>query len=187
MLMTALVSSGADVLGENPAVELRYAGTLAKVGRGGPEQPLKKFTLYAVVSKQGEGKRLAYLTDERGGGGWAWPERFGLLELNGKNVAANNGAIRLLAEHDGIPHPIALRQPLFEHADKLAEDEDNRDDDWVAGSSSYEITGGKKLGQRDCWAIHVATNNGRKQRLWVSKEDNTLLVAAEQQVFMGRE
>ncbi len=44
----------------------------------------------------------------------------------------------------------------------------------------------QKLKDLECCVIRVTTNNGRKQQLWVSKEDNTLLVAVEQQVFMGR-
>lgn len=184
MLMTVLMAPGPDIIGDNAALELRYAGTLAKVGRNGTEQPLKKFTLYSVITKQGDGKRLAYLTDERGGGSWAWPERFGTLDLNAKNAAANGATIRVLADHEGVPHPINIRQPIFEFADKLSEDEEL---DWTSGQSSYEVAEEtKKLKDRECHIVRVSTNNGRKQRLWISKADKTLLVAAEQQVFMGR-
>ena len=130
MLVTALLSSGTDVLGDAPAVELRYAGTLAKVTRGAAEQPYKKFTLFVVASRQADGAKLTYLTDERGGGSWAWPERFGTLELNSKHKAANDAAIRVLAEHEGHLNPIALRQPFFEHPEKLGDD---GEDDWVSG------------------------------------------------------
>ena len=184
MLVTALLSSGTDVLGDAPAVELRYAGTLAKVTRGAPEQPYKKFTLFVVASRQADGAKLTYLTDERGGGSWAWPERFGTLELNSKHKAANDAAIRVLAEHEGHLNPIALRQPFFEHPDKLGDD---GEDDWVSGPYSYEVAEEtKKLKDRECVVIRVSTNNGRKQKLWVSQADSTLLVAAEQQVIMGR-
>jgi alkyl hydroperoxide reductase subunit AhpC len=184
MLITALLSPGADVLGDAPGLELRYSGTLSRVTRGSVEQPLKKFTVLTVASRQADGISLAYLTDERGGGTWGWPERFGTLALNSKQQAAENGSIRVLAEHEGHLYPIALRQPFFEHADKLGED---GEDDWVAGTSSYEVAeGAKKVKDRDCTLIRVSTNNGRKQRLWISKQDDTLLVAAEQQVFMGR-
>lgn len=184
MLMTVLMAPGPDIIGDSAALELRYAGSLAKVGRNGTEQPLKKFTLYSVLTKQGDGKRLAYLTDERGGGSWAWPERFGTLDLNAKNAAANGATIRVLADHEGVPHPINIRQPIFEFADKLSEDEEL---DWTSGQSSYEVAEEtKKLKDRECHIVRVSTNNGRKQRLWISKADKALLVAAEQQVFMGR-
>lgn len=184
MLVTALLSSGADVLGDAPGLELRYSGTLARVTRNAVEQPYKKFTLLAVASRQADGTKLTYLTDERGGGSWAWPERFGTLELNSKNKPASDAAIRLLAEHEGHLNPIAIRQPFFEHPEQLREDADG---DWVSGPYSYEVAEGtKKIKERDCHIVRVSTNNGRKQRLWVSTEDNTLLVAAEQQVFMGR-
>lgn len=185
MLVSALIFPGADLLGDNPAVELRYAGTLSKLGRSGPEQPIKRFTIYSVVQRTGDGKRLTFLTEERGGGAWAWPERFGVVELSPTN-AATAGNIRLLAEHDGLPHPLNVRQPLFEFASKLS-DGDEGEDEWVAGQNSYEVVEGtKKIKDRDCTVVRVSTNNGRKQRLWVSKEDNTLIVAVEQQVFMGR-
>ncbi len=184
MLVTALLSSGADVLGDAPGMELRYTGTLSRVTRTATEQPYKKFTLLAVASRQADGTKVAYLTDERGGGSWAWPERFGLLELNAKNKPANDATIRLLAEHEGVLNPIAIRQPFFEHPDQLGEDADG---DWVSGQHSYEVAEGtKKIKDRECLVVRVSTNNGRKQRLWISTADNTLLVAAEQQVFMGR-
>lgn len=184
MLVAALLSSGADVLGDAPGVEVRYSGTLARVTRGAAEQPYKKFTLLAVASRQSDGTKLTYLTDERGGGSWAWPERFGSLELSTKNTPANDATIRLLAEHEGHLNPIAIRQPFFEHADQLTEDGEG---DWVSGPFSYEVAEGtKKIKDRECHVVRVSTNNGRKQRLWISTADNTLLVAAEQQVFMGR-
>ncbi|MFM9960436.1 MAG: peroxiredoxin family protein [Planctomycetaceae bacterium] len=188
MLVTALLSSGADVLGDAPGWELRYSGTLSRVTRSTVEQPLKKFTLLAVASRQADGLKLTYLTDERGNGSWAWPERFGTIELNSKLKANQDAAIRLLAEHEGHLYPIPLRQPFFEHADKLAVlDTDDGEDTWEAGAFSYEVVeGAKKIKDRDCHLIRVSTNNGRKQRLWVAKHDHTLLVAAEQQVFMGR-
>ena len=188
LLVTALLSSGADPLGDAPGLELRYSGTLSRVTRGTVDQPLKKFTLFAVASRQAEGTKLTYLSDERGGGSWAWPERFGTIELNGKQQAAKDATIRLLAEHEGHLYPIPLRQPFFEHSDKLAVlDKDDGEDTWEAGSFSYEVAeGAKKIKDRDCHLIRVSTNNGRKQKLWVSKQDHLLLVAAEQQVFMGR-
>lgn len=188
LLVTALLSSGADVLGDAPGLELRYSGTLSRVTRGSVDQPLKKFTVLVVASRQAEGTKLTYLTDERGGGSWAWPERFGAIELNSKQQAAQKAEIRLLAEHEGLPYPIPLRQPFFEHADKLALlDTDDGEDSWEVGSFTYEVAEGvKKIKDRDCHLVRVSTNNGRKQRLWISKHDSTLLVAAEQQVFMGR-
>lgn len=184
MLVTVLLSSGADLLGDAPGVELRYSGTLARVTRGVAEQPYKKFTLLAVASRQADGTKLTYLTDERGGGTWAWPERFGTLELNAKNKPANDATIRLLAEHEGHLNPIAIRQPFFEHPEQLREDADG---EWVSGPYSYELAEGtKKIKDHECHIVRVSTNNGRKQRLWISTENNTLLIAAEQQVFMGR-
>jgi peroxiredoxin len=186
VLVSALLAPGADFWGEAPGVEIRYSGTLSRMGRKGPEEPLKRFTVFAVASRSPEGTRLNYLIDERGGGGWAWPERFGLLQFNAKNAVVNDAAVQILGEHEGHLYPIALRSPLFEHPEKLV-DGDDAELDWVAGQYAYEITEGtKKVKDYDCTLVRVSTNNGRKQRLWISKTDNRLLVAAEQQVFMGR-
>jgi len=184
MLVTALLCSGADVLGDAPGLELRYTGTLARVTRAATEQPYKKFTLLAIATRRVDGTRMTYLTDERGGGTWAWPERFGLLELNSQNKPANEATIRLLAEHEGHLNPIALRQPFFEFPEQLREDAEG---EWVSGPQSYEVADGtKRIKDLECHVVRVSTNNGRKQRLWISTADNTLLVAAEQQIFMGR-
>lgn len=186
VLVTALLAPGADFLGQAPGVELRYSGTLSRIGRKGPEEPLKRFTVFAIASRAPQGIRLHYLTDERGGGSWSWPERFGVLQFNAKNGVTNDAAIQVLAEHEGHLHPLALRSPLFEHSEKLVDDDD-AELDWVAGQYAYEITEGtKRVKDHDCTLVRVSTNNGRKQRLWISKTDNTLLIAAEQQVFMGR-
>ena len=105
LLVAALLSSGADPFGEAPGLELRYSGTLSRVTRGTVDQPLKKFTLFAVASRQAEGTKLTYLTDERGGGSWAWPERFGTIELNGKQKASKDATIASIASANAMTAP----------------------------------------------------------------------------------
>ena len=70
--------------------------------------------------------------------------------------------------HDAGPSQFPALDVTF----ALAKDKDEAEEDWAVGQSSYEVVGEKKIGQRNCWLIHVATNNGRKQRWWVSKDDN---------------
>ncbi len=64
------------------AAEIRYAGTLSQVARNGAETPAKKFDVYCLALKADDGSRkVAFVVDE-GGDGWAWPERFGAVELD---------------------------------------------------------------------------------------------------------
>src|SRR5947207_215278 len=66
-----------------PAIELRYTGALQKAGRAADDTAVKRFNLYCLVTRQPDGGRqIAFHLSERGGGGWAWPERFGSIALD---------------------------------------------------------------------------------------------------------
>jgi peroxiredoxin len=57
---------------------------------------------------------------------------------------------------------------------------------WKDGGESYEV--GKdtaKLQNRECWAIEVSNNFGRKRMLWVDKSSQAIVVL-EERVFMGQ-
>ena len=60
--------------------ELQYTGTLSQQTKDGMAE-VKSFTLYAVSVSRGKWKLAMGLSPAgaRGGGGWGWPERFGLI------------------------------------------------------------------------------------------------------------
>lgn len=171
----------ATPLGDAPAVELNYAGTLSPITRSGVDTPVKRFDLYCLfVNDKTDGRSLAFLVDEFGGGGWAWPERFGRIPLDASNRPANQTRIRLLHDHQGTNYPIALRQPLFEHADKIKEGAS-----WTVGKDRYEVRTREKIAERDCWRIDVIPTMGGRQTVWVER-GSPLVVRAERRLFMGQ-
>lgn len=156
--------------------QLSYAGTLTKVAREGGT-PVKTFQVTGLVlGEAAGGQSLFYEVDERGGG-WAWPERFGSLSLDQPDAKA---AIQILHTHDGAPHAIPVRRPVFEFPDRL-----KADASWTDGQLEYVVGRLRKHRGRDCWPVEVASANGRHQSLEVDVSSG-VVVTAEQRVFMGR-
>ncbi|HLJ12084.1 MAG TPA: redoxin domain-containing protein [Planctomycetaceae bacterium] len=164
-----------------PAIELRYTGALAKVARAADEKPVKRFNLYCLVIREPEGKRtMAYSLGERGGGGWAWPERFGSVSLDQELKPAPGNGIRLLYDYEGTPLVIPLPLPIPAYAGSL-----KAGAKWSEGKEAWEVARTQKVQDRNCWQVHVATSFGRKRTLWIDAE-SPLVVALEERVFVGQ-
>lgn len=176
LMLAAASASAADL----PAgTELQYAGTLSQQTKAGSSEA-KSFSVYAVTIAGEDGAaQIAWHLDERGGGGWAWPERFGLL-APGSSDKTKTRPIRLLHAHDGTQYPLPLRSPLFEFANKLAPEAS-----WSDGRYEYRVARKRKVKDRDCWQIEVASNLGRAQTLVVEAATG-VLVSLDERVFMGR-
>jgi peroxiredoxin len=176
-----LVSVLGAPLDATTAHELRYSGTLTQRGRNAAGTPVKQFSVYCLLMPaEGKARELLFLVDEQGGGAWAWPERFGTIGLNANNRPTGRAEVRVLHTHNDIPHPLSVQQPLFEYADRLAEDAR-----WNAGRFAYQVTRSRKVGERDCWEVEVSNNFGRVQTLQVEKGSG-LVIAADRRVFMGQ-
>ncbi|GAB4148878.1 MAG: hypothetical protein Tsb009_22960 [Planctomycetaceae bacterium] len=176
-VMAALAGS----LEDHPVTEFRYEGTLTPAGRKSDGIPVKRFTLDCFYfSQPANAGKLAFLVEEEGGGGWAWPERFGLLELNSQHKATNRAQIRLLHTHDEVKYPIPLRQVIFEYTDKLKIGET-----WKDGSRKFEVLDQKKIGDRVCWRVRSIARIGRPRIVWVDV-NQPVVVKLEETVFMGR-
>ena len=179
-LLSLVFAAGLPSLTESPAVEFQYTGTLTPAKRGENNEPVKRFTLYCLFVPSNSGGSLAWVLDERGGGGWAWPERFGRIEL-GKNYAPQGKLrVRLLHDHQGTKYPLEVRLPLFEHAERLA-----KETEWNAGGTRYEVRGRKKVGEYNTRRVDITARLGRSQRIDVVI-DTPIVVKFEQTVFMGR-
>jgi len=175
-----LLSACAALFADDSALELRYKGQLEQVNRTEENTEVKQFDLYCLLREHPMGAKIGFLVEERGGGGWAWPERFGQIDLNKKLQPTGETQIRILYNHEGTRYPLPLRQPLFEYADKLAPAAE-----WTVGKKRYEVQRTTKRDGRTCWEIDVFTNFGKRETIWV--EDQTgLVVAAKTQVTVGR-
>lgn len=176
-MMTAAVLAP---LNDHPATELRYEGTLTTWNRKDDGTPVKRFSVDAVFIPARTGGKLVFLVDEDGGGGWAWPERFGVIDLDRGYNPTGKDRIQLLHTHDGTQYPIPVRQPLFEYADKL-----QNGADWKVGKRTYEVQRKQKIDQRECWRIASSGRIGHVETIWVDAA-RPLVIKLEQTVFMGR-
>ncbi|WP_157605532.1 peroxiredoxin family protein [Schlesneria paludicola] len=159
--------------------ELHYAGTLSQSAKAGGAE-VKSFTLYATVATAQDGSTpLAYALEERGGGGWGWPEHFGVIPA-AVDAKAKSRPIRILYSHDGQQYPLAIRSPLFEFREHLAPQST-----WSDGKYQYTTTRSRKFKDRSCVQIEATTPLGRNQTLIVESETG-LLVSLDERVIIGR-
>src|SRR5579872_4489475 len=117
------------------AIELRYTGTLSKAARAADETPVKRFNLYCLVIREPNGGRqVAFLQNERGGGGWSWPERFGSITLDSHLKQVSAGNPRLLYEFEGNPLMIPLPVPVPDYSASLKVGAK-----WTNGKETWEV------------------------------------------------
>ena len=174
-----LAAANAPAIEVPVGTELQYTGSLSQKTKAGATEA-KSFSVYAVTIADGDGTTpIAWSLDERGGGGWAWPERFGLL-APGSADKAQTRPIRLLHTHDNTQYPLPLRSPVFEFQNKLAAEAL-----WTDGRYEYVVTRKRKVKDRDCWQVEVASNIGRAQTIVVEAATG-ILVSLDEKVFMGR-
>lgn len=167
--------------------ELRYNGAIHKVGPA-DDVAVKRFSVYYLISPQIEGARqMVFVVNERGAGGWSWPERYGSIGLDAKGEPTHTRRPRLLLDHKGVPTPVALSLPMFNKSDEL-----KLGQKWVEGTDSksknrevWEVTGRKKINDRECWQVEVKNNFGRKRTVWVDSK-NPLIVSLEERFFVGQ-
>ena len=184
LLTLALFASAAAApegsLAGHEAVELQYRGTLTQLSRRGEATEAKEFDFFVLARPAGEGHHCFYSVTERGGGGWAWPERSGEMLLNDSNRLVEGRPGHVLHTHDGTKYPVELAQPLFLFADRLEEGRT-----WASGSLAWEVQKKSTIRKRECWQVSATDRFGRRQNVWV-EEGGSLVVAAERRVVMGR-
>jgi peroxiredoxin len=164
-----------------PAVELRYTGALAKAARGSDESPVKRFSIYCLISREPSGVRqLVYFVSERGGGSLAWPERFGAVTLDTALKPTAAGGLRLLYEYEGNPIAVPLPLPAIAYASSLT-----TGSRWTEGKETWEVGRTQKMHDRNCREVQVSTSFGHKRTLWVDT-DSPVIVALDERVFVGQ-
>ncbi|RMG38408.1 MAG: hypothetical protein D6725_07185 [Planctomycetota bacterium] len=171
----------AGVIDLSEPLELRYSGSVAPVGRFSVQPATKQFTLHAVVERTERAPiTVRYLLEERGSGGWAWPERFGEW-LIGADGTTRGRAPTLLYSYNDNEYPISLPWLVFPFAEKLDDGAQ-----WEHGDYVYEVLGRRRLegDQTRVWLVQAVHRRGRHRRLWI--DEDGIVRRAEQKVFMGR-
>ena len=180
LLLAAAAPAPRGSLSGQAGVELQYRGTLSQLSRQGATTEVKQFDLYILVRPAGDGHRCFYAVTERGGGGWAWPERSGEMLFDDTNRLVEGRPPHILHTHDGTKYPVELEKPLFLFADRL---EDGRS--WTAGSLNWEVQKKSSIRKRDSWLVSATDRFGRQQNVWI-EDGGSLLLAADRRVVMGR-
>ena len=177
-LVGCMMTVAGSALGNVPAgTELQYSGSVIQQSKSPTSEP-KTFSVTAVTTTADDGSlQVMWSLEERGAGGWTWPERFGSFT---PASTSKGQLIRVLYTHDGVANPIGVRSPVFEFQDKL-----QADGSWSDGRLEYRVSRKRKIKDRDCWQVEVASNLGRSQTLTIDAASG-ILVQAEHRVFMGR-
>jgi AhpC/TSA family len=171
----------ANPLDDAAGIELRYTGALSKAAQAAEDSPVKRFNLYAAVTAEpGAGRRIAFTVNERGAGGWPWPERFGSVVLDAQLNPGTSPGIRLLYDYDGTPVVIPLPLPISPFGGQF-----KTGARWNHGKETWNVIGTRKVNERDCWQVEVSTNIGRKRTLTIATE-TPLVVTLEERVFVGQ-
>jgi hypothetical protein len=119
---------------------------------------------------------LIHLIEERGAGGWAWPDRFGQAAL----PARGDAGLKVLHTFDGNPYPLPVRSPVFEFPERLAAGAE-----WTDGRDQYICQRTRDVQGRTVWVVDVSLDRGRRQTLNVDAATG-LLVSLEERLFLGR-
>ena len=159
--------------------ELQYAGALNHQAKCDSNE-VKAFSLYALAITAEDGRpQLAWYVDERGAGGWGWPERLGILPL-GEAAIPKYAAMRLLYSHEGQRFPLFVRSPIVDFRDKLTPQST-----WTDGRHQYNVTRQRKVKDRECVQVEVSSNLGRYQTL-VIETATGILMSLDERVIIGR-
>jgi hypothetical protein len=178
LLMTPALAIPLD---DGAAVELRYSGTLEATGRDATGAPVKRFSYFGLLKKTDIGGHdLSFVIEERGGSGWAWPERFGNIRFDRTGSPGGALRIKILHEHNGTLYPLQMQQPLFEFTNQIQDGAT-----WNSGPYSYKVGSTKKIGKHTCREILVSTNFGKAHTIWVDVE-SPLVIKAVQKVVIGQ-
>lgn len=181
LLAVLLLPVSAAPFHESPGVELRYTGAISKVGKAADGTAVKRFSLYCAVSREpNNGRRVVWFLNERGGGGWSWPERFGAITLDEQLKARSPAGLRLLYEYEGTPIAVPLPLPVVSYFPMLKVGAT-----WTEGKESWEVVRQAKVQDRNTWQVQVSTSFGRKRSLWIDTEA-PLVVNLEERVFVGQ-
>lgn len=173
---TMLLPGAAETI--QPGLEPIYSG---KLSQSEEKSPAKTFTYHAVVLSAAESRvDIAWQVEERGGGGWQWPERFGEIGVLTKSQKPEHRRPALLHAYDGSDYTVALPAPVFEYRDRLQAGAMFRE-----GQVEYTVTGDEEVSGHDCWRVEAALPRSRRQNFAIEKTSG-LIVSLNERLFLGR-
>lgn len=160
--------------------QLNYRGRFV-ADKGDLAATEKQFAISYVVTKHTDAATsLAWVSEERGCGGWSWPDRFGKWDLNEPLRAAGGvGPTLSYQRHDGtsiIPLPV----PFLTYAESFSVGLM-----WFEGNLEFHVAAEEKVNGHDTWRIDARSPVGRRRSIWVEKT-SPVIIAASETVFIGQ-
>ncbi len=160
--------------------QLKYRGRFV-AEKGDAATTEKQFELAFIVAKREDGATSAYWTsEERGRGGWSWPDRFGKWELSDKLRPTGGVGPALFYERPDGVSVVPLQPPFLTYAEPFAVGVM-----WLEGTLEFRVAAEEKAGGIDTWRIDVRSPIGRRQMIWVDKA-SPVIIAMSETVFIGQ-
>ena len=158
---------------------LRYEGKMTATRDD--SSPPKEFSLVALAGPAaGTSRRVDWVIDETGRGGWSWTDRFNSWEVDSTRREDTPQAPSLLFERTDGKSIVPICPIFFTGENPIAKGQK-----WSAERLDYEVSGEGTKANQTCWQIDVRTPYGPKRTLWVAK-DTSLVVAVRETVFVGQ-
>jgi hypothetical protein len=176
LVASALVAAEARL---EKGAQLTYRGAIV-AEKGDPRDTRKEVQVTYLASGTADaGDTLHWTLEEKGRGGWRWPDRFGTLTLDRQGRPSGGDAPALLYLHESGRNVLPLAPPAF-HAPRAIETGAT----WKDESLEWRVIGPARTAGRDTWRIEARAKYGHKRTLWVERT-SPLVVAMSETVFMG--
>lgn len=166
--------------GLESGTQFTFRGQMLGV-KGEASETRKAFDVSLLVSSaDAAGTTFHWTLDERGRGGFAWPDRVGRWRFDSKGkTEGDTGPALLYDRGDGLSVV-----PL--HALLYPDDKPHSNGGTATeGKLEYLVAGEEKSSGKDCWRVEVRNQYGPKRVLWVEKT-RPLIAALSETVFIGQ-
>lgn len=180
LLVAALGALSVALPGVEPGTALVYRGTLI-AQKGDPVDSKKSFEVAWVIGRSDDaGAGLFWTLTEQGRGAWAWPDRVGRWELDGKGQGAGTGPALLYERSDG-KSVIGLAAPVLSADGGPLQ----KDQAWQHERLDYQVVARQTLGERPVWRVEARNALGVRRTYWVDV-DRPIVRSYRERVFIGQ-
>ncbi|MEQ8784898.1 MAG: TlpA disulfide reductase family protein [Pirellulaceae bacterium] len=176
LLLTSALAAGPIEAG----TQLTYRGAMI-AEKGDPVLTRKNFELQLTVVEFGDaGAELLWTLSEEGRGGWAWPDRFGRLQLDANLRAEGDRGPSLLYERPEGLSIVNLLAPLV-----AAEAPLKKGFEWRVDRLLHKVEDSASKKDIAAWRVTAGTLYGVKRTLWIDKQ-SPRVVAMHENVTIGQ-
>lgn len=178
-LSCAMVLSAAGALEEGSVLD--YQGSFVAV-KGDPVASRKTFSLQLLAAqKMPEGMSVAWTLEEKGRGGWGWPDRLGVVELDQQWQPRAAGGPALLYEREEGRSVVGLFLPILPLPAQPLE----KGVAWEWNKLTYTVVDAGLRLNRNCWKVEARNAYGVRRTVWVD-QTQPVIVTLRERVFIGQ-